>query len=492
MSFAPRAIAGLTLTAVTVALVGAAAWQLHSAITTTEQRKRPPARERVYAVDAALLEASTVSPTIVAFGQVKAWKNLEIRAPAGGTITEISDNFRNGLAVEAGELLYRIDPEPARRRMIDAKAALSQARFELSEAKLSLLSTKADLSATAAQITIRERDLARKKGLANKRLATSTVLNDAELALATIRQTELAKRQAVVVAQSRIDKSKTSISRAELTLRDAEKTLRETTYRAPFAGRLTDVTATLGQRVSQNEKFGILLDPDALEVSFPVRMQDLGNLVEANNPDQIARLQISVALTLGKKQLVVDGVLDRMAAVATSQFGRTVFAKLTGKVASALRPGDFVTVTITEPPLDNVAVIPSAAATDDGRILLITDSDRLIEHHSRILRRQTNTLIVSDVPIGRPYVRLRLPFLSAGVKVKARSDSETTNITTSAPVDRPLDPSKRAAFIALVKSSTRMSEDRRRRLLRELAKPVPSERTVRRLERQLARQGRKS
>lgn len=492
MNYLGRAISGTAMTVLTIGLIGAAGWQLYTSVTSSEARKRPPARERSYAVDVGTLTQTSVTPTITAYGQVQTWNSLEIRAPASGPITEISPNFRDGLSVQAGDLLFRIDPENAERRVIDARAALEQAKLEFSEATLNRAHVDAELASAREQTAVRHRDLTRKQALAGKRLITTEVLNAAELALSTSLQSETARQAAVLTAKGRIDKAKADVERAQLTLKDAEQALGETSYRAPFSGRLTDVAATLGRRISQNEKLATLIDPTALEVSFPVRNGDFGHLLDKTNGHKLLPLSVKVTLDLSGTPIVVNGTLDRTAAVAASQSGRTVYAKLKPDETSVLRPGDFVTVSIAEPKLSQIAVIPTAAATNDGRILLVGENGRLEEHQAKIIRRQGENLVVASVPFGAQFVRLHLPYLAPGVPVKARGNAPARNATTprSETVGADgvaIDDAKRAEFIKLVKASKRMPKDRRASILKELAKSKPSKAVVERLERRLAK-----
>ena len=495
MNLVRRAAIGSLLTLVTAGLIGTAGWRLHTAISGATDQYRPSARERSYAVDVGTLTSTNTVPTTVAYGQVQSWNSLEIRAPAGGTITEISKNLRDGLNVGIGELLFRIDPEQATRRVIDATAGLSQAKFEQSEATLTLTHVEAELEGLKSQISVRESDLTRKKKLLARKLTTSTIVDDAVLALASARQSELSQLQAVLAAKARIDKAKAGVERAELALKDAKQTLLETSYRVPFAGQLADVSATLGRRISANEKLATLIDPGSLEVVFQMRNSDFGNLVGADN--KLRRLPVKVTLDLADKAVTLSGRLDRTAALASSQTGRTIYAKLNADEATVLRPGDFVTVEVTEPKMTGISVIPTAAASADGRILLVNDDGRLAEHPTTILRRQGDNLIVRDVPLGKQFVRLRLPFLAAGIKVRPRNVDQpaafaSTENTSSggSEEDVAIDDTKRAALIEMVKASARMPEDRRAQVLAELAKPKPPRSLVERLERRLARRNR--
>lgn len=498
MPMLARAVKGLFVSALSLTLVGYGGWRVYEAASRPDKPSRGGARERAFVVDAGTLEAQTYAPKVTAYGVVQAWTTLEIRAPAAGPVTEISANVRDGLTVAKGELLFRIDPEIAARRVTDAKAALAQADAELAEAQQTRQHLAAELEAAKGQASVRRADLARKQSLFAKKLVTASAIDEIRLALSAAEQGVIAKEQAQLALEGRIEKAQAGVARARLALSDAERALADTSYRAPFSGRLADVTLTLGRRVAQNEKLATLIDPAALEVSFPVRNSEFGHLVDASSPEKLAPLDVSARLDLGgkDKDIVVAGRLDRPAALASVQSGRTVYARLTGAHAAALRPGDFVTVEVSEPKLDNVAVIPADAATIDGRILLIDERGRLADHRGRIVRRQSETLVVADVPFGARYVRRRLPYLAAGIKVKPRDTtapesarpvaSRTTEGGRSADSEVvSLDDTRRAALIAHVKSDDDMPEPRRQRLLEELAKPQPSRRTVDRIERRM-------
>jgi hypothetical protein len=65
-----------------------------------------------------------------------------------------------------------------------------------------------------------------------------------------------------------------------------------------------------------------------------------------------------------------------------------------------------------------VAVIPAAAVSPAGGILVLGEGERLEEVTVRILRRQGDRLIVAGAPFGREYVTERQPQLGPGVLVR--------------------------------------------------------------------------
>lgn len=496
MQAAMRALSGLLITVVTCGLLGYAVWHLHTSITSAAGKSQQPARERTYAVDTGTLVSSSAQPVITAYGQVRAWTTLEIRAPAQGAIADLSPNFRDGLAVEVGELLFRIDPETAERRVVDANAAVAQAQSELAEATAALKHLKSEVTAAKAQVAVRNGDLDRKTTLRAKKLVTATVLDEAVLVLSAAEQAVTAKEQALLAGGSRIDLAARNVERAEISLADAKKTRADTNYRAPFSGRLDGVTATLGRRVSQNEKLATLIDPQALEVSLRLRRNEFARVLATDGTDKLAPLPITAVLDLNDRTVEVSGVLDRPAAVTdATQGGRIVFATLHDAGNSAMRPGDFVTVYIQEPALHGVAVIPSQAATDDGRILLVGSDNRLTEAKANILRRQDSELVVDGVPFGARYVSKRLPYLAAGVKVEPRGkpasapDPVATHPANDSGEMVALSQDRRSALIAHLKSNTSMPAAKREKAIKALGEREAPRRLIERLERQIARSG---
>jgi len=472
MKFLGRAFSGLVLLSVTVGLIGIGAWRLYTAVDETANRRPSQARERDYNVDVATIEAGTVTPVISAFGQVRAWRMLEVRAAVKGPITEISPNFRDGAIVTAGEVLFRVDPTDYARSVKDAEVALAQAKTNWGEAQDTLSLSIAEVGTARRQLVLKKNDLKRKAGLMGKGFVAETALEAAKNEVENAQQTLTAKLKAEITARVRIEAGRLAVERAKIALEDAKKSLLDTVYLAPFVGPLHDVTATLGKRVSENEKLSILIDPASLEVSFRVSDAEFGRLLADGPGGTLKPLSVKIRLELGARKVAIDGFLDRAASVTDlAKGGRILFARIAPGAGLQIRPGDFVTVQVSEQPLTNVVRLPVEAVTDDGKIFLLADGDRLELHQARILRRQVDSVIVTGIPVGREYVRSRQPFLAAGVKVRP-----LRNGPVPPPTHLALSKERRAALVAFVKSSRRMPDHVKQRILERLAQPeVPAD-----------------
>ena len=114
MRFIVRGIVGLLLLTLTVGFVTIGVIRFMTADDTEESGRPGNAEERAFVVNVVILERVTAEPGITAYGEVRSWRTLELRTATGGRVVELSDSFRDGAAVEAGALLFAIDPAEAR------------------------------------------------------------------------------------------------------------------------------------------------------------------------------------------------------------------------------------------------------------------------------------------------------------------------------------------------------------------------------------------
>ncbi|UCH75375.1 MAG: HlyD family efflux transporter periplasmic adaptor subunit [Rhodospirillales bacterium] len=490
MRFLFRGIAGIVLLAVTIGLIGIGVWRLVAAGDAGDSRRRG-AEERSFVVHAATLERTTVRPKIVAYGEIRSWRSLELRAAAGGRLVDIAPDFRDGAAVKAGDLLFLIDPAEAAARLADAGAALADAEAEKAEADEAVGVAELEHAAALRQRDLRRQALQRQRQLLGKGFATDASVEEAELALASAEQSVLRLAQARIVARKRVERSAFAVTRAAIAVDDASRSVEETRVEAPFPGLLSEVDAVLGRRVTANEKLGILIDPSALEAVFRLSNAQFARLIDADGTLRPTR--VTVALELGDLAVSVPGSVDRAAAVVgEGQSGRLVYAKLETGPTTILRPGDFITVTIEEAELSDVAILPASAVTADGRLLLIDAESRITETTVTILRRQGDSLIVADAPSGARYVTHRTPQLGPGILVRpaAPDGSAAPEIAVENDDERmAISEMRRQALIAFVRDDPSLPQDRKARLLQLLSQPEVPKRLIERLEARMAGQG---
>jgi multidrug efflux pump subunit AcrA (membrane-fusion protein) len=376
-------------------------------------------------------------------------------------------------------MLLRIDPADYETRVAEAEAGLAEARADVAEAREAVTAAEIERRSAETQRALRAASLERQRDLAGRGVASGAAVEEAALALAAAEQSVASRGQAVVTAGLRVERAELAVRRAELALAEARRDLADTVIRAPFSGVVAEAAVGPGDLAAANGALGQMIDPDALEVTFHVTGAAFGRLLDGSSA--LRPLPVTVRLPMGDGALEATGRLDRPGAVAgAGGTGRTLFARLDPEPGQWLKPEDFVTVRLAEPPLADVAAVPATAVSTAGGLLLLGPDGRLDEVSATVLRREKDRVILADVPFGAVYVTERGPQLAAGVKARGREIPSAPSETV------PLDPERRAALIAFVRGDETLSTDRRRRLLDELERPAPPRATVERLEARMA------
>lgn len=469
MRFVLRALSGLVILAICIALLGGGIWRLNQARDTASSGKSRPATERSYSVKVGNFEAGSVTPEIHLYADVLARRTLELRAPASGALAELASNFRDGESIDEGEVLARVDPADATSRVAQANVGLSEAQTNVAEARAAVELVQSEIKSAERQLELRQQDLDRQTQLFKKGIVARVAVDNAELAVANADQALSARRQQLLGAQMKIDTAELAVRRANITVSDSDTDLSETILRAPFSGRLSEVSATAGRRVTANEKLGLLIDPLDLEVRFTVREEIYGRLVD--DTGKLKPLPVRVSLNLGDRDVTHTGTLDRDAPVVdTERGGRAVFARLAPVTGTLLRPGDFVELSMTEPALENVFTIPSTAISEDGHLFVIDEDKRLEEIKLKVLRRYADKVVVANAPIGRSYVVTRKPQLGNGTQVAISNDKAAPSGDGAGDGMIVLAPERKARLLAAIENNKRMPAEVQTRILEKLAK----------------------
>jgi multidrug efflux pump subunit AcrA (membrane-fusion protein) len=483
MRFLRRSLVGIFLMAMTLALLGYAGNMVRGAVSDrmSQEPRSFPQRERVIAANVVDVIPQTISPTLTSFGELRSQRTLDLRSPVGGTVLMADAALTEGGAVTAGQILLEIDPSEAQAAADRASADLQDAEAELRDAQRGLALAQDELAAAEGQVTLRQTAMTRAIDLQTRGVGTAAAVETAELAVSGAQASVLSRRQSLAQAETRLDQTDTRLARARISVTEADRDLADTTVVAAFDGVLSDVTISNGGRITPNERFAQLVDPTQLEVSFRVSTSQYARLLD--DAGKLMTASVTVALDISGVNLAATGTITReSAAVGAGQTGRLLFADL--QVAPGFRPGDFVTVRITEPELERVALVPATAVAPDNTVLVVGEEDRLEIAQTEVLRRQGDDVIIRVRGLaGRAIVAERSPLLGAGIKINPirPGQAEESMDEPDAPEMVVLDDERRAKMIAFVTDS-RMPDNVKARLLGQLEQEEVSSETVNRLE----------
>lgn len=314
----------------------------------------PPAeaRERVWRVEAHVLAAGSMHPTLVLYGRIEAPDRIRAAAPVGGRVLEIG--VRDGDRVEPGTVLARLDPRDLEPRVTQAAADVERERIR----------HRHDQEAIAQERTLlqlAEAKLERFERLKNARLGAESAFDQAREEVARVRLSLSQRQQAIAEHPARLAQLQARLAEAR---RDAERGA----IVAPFAARIGRVEVAAGDQVQPGQTLLSLYSSDALYLRARVPAiyaEELRTALARGEP-LLARAEFGATPLLAR--------LDRIAGEADAR-GVDVLLRLDD--ASKVPVGAFVNAVLERPLASGVFTIPPAALHGGDRVYRIEDDARL-------------------------------------------------------------------------------------------------------------------
>lgn len=324
------------------------------------------AEERVVPTGEVLVvERGELVETAEATGTIEPHVQVEVKSRASGEVIEVL--VQEGDSVEAGQLLFRLDPRDAERALEDARVALRRVQAELSQARANLAVTEAQARDAEASREVSARGTER--GLVSTE-ATRTATSAAEVARANVQL-----RQAAIAA------SNASLAAARLAVADAEQRLTEMAIVAPVAGTVLSVAVERGSIVASavtNVSGGTAL----ATVADLTDLRVIGAIDEA----QIARVQVGQDVEIrvdAYPRRTFRGRVERVAPLGVALTNVVTFdveIVVTDEDASLLRSGMSADLAIVTG-RDEGVLVPLAAVRSSGTrryVMLESGEERTI------------------------------------------------------------------------------------------------------------------
>ncbi|WP_026092083.1 HlyD family secretion protein [Porphyrobacter sp. AAP82] len=182
---------------------------------------------------------------------------ISVSAEVGGPIAEVL--VKDGDDVEAGQLLFRIDPEPFRLQIAEADAAIAGAQANVIALQSDADLTGTDIAAARSDVGFAQARFERVKALRDKGFSTKADYEAAEQAVVQarerVRQAEDRQREARARLASgpAVPGVNPEVAAAEARRANARLSLRRTEVRSPAAGRIAQADRLqTGQQVVPN------------------------------------------------------------------------------------------------------------------------------------------------------------------------------------------------------------------------------------------------
>jgi membrane fusion protein (multidrug efflux system) len=165
---------------------------------------------------------------------------VSIGADVAGRIVEVA--VRENQRVKAGDVLFRIDPEPYRIAVAQADAAIADAQVQVATLQSGLGTSAADITAARDRISAAQQDYDRQNSLMTRGFTTRVRLQQAEHELAQARaalanaQAAAAEARAKLSTGAAVPGANPRIAAARVQRAKAALDLARTTVRAPVDG----------------------------------------------------------------------------------------------------------------------------------------------------------------------------------------------------------------------------------------------------------------
>ena len=372
--------------ALAVAVFGGMVGVYNYLLATKPEVAAEPRQEQIWTVAATEIQQRDAAPILTAFGTVTAARSADLRFGSAGEVSMISPKMRNGVAIDKGEVLARLD---------DVRYQLA-----LEEVKVQIEGETVNIASLRRQVALRQKQLERTRKMVARNVATDANLDEVDLAL--------------TIAENQLNMSLNRLSQLQVAKKSREQDIEDTILRAPFAGTLSTVSIGLGKRASNAAAVAQLTDQNSLEVPFSVSADIFANAAEliGQNVDVSWR-------TGGQDVALVPATITRAEAIVDkSQGGGQLYAVLDTSDAGTIPPGAFVEVRFVGKVLNAVFELPEEALVNNAEVFVIQDGRTERREVTAEYRADGRVWVSGALKPGEQIVSSRLPGIGPGMMVR--------------------------------------------------------------------------
>ena len=285
-------------------------------------------------------------------GFVEAKDQVSIKSKVTGTI--IKKYVNGGDYVEAGQLLYEIDPRAYEANVLNAQANLANAQASLANA---------------------QRDAARFQSLYVEGAVSKQTADQYNTAL---------------------EQAQASVNAYQALVTSSQVNVSDTTIVAPFAGKIDTNTLAEGEFVTANSTvLTTLSNSDPMRVRFSVSESDYLDMLKGNTDNGNQLRDITLTLADGSTY-AYKGYVDQVDRSVSDSTGTLTLKALFQNPDHLLLPGMFANVSVVGSTEPGAILVPQRAVTD------------LLYKHYVYVVNADNSVSMKEVQLGARIGRLWL------------------------------------------------------------------------------------
>ncbi len=272
-------------------------------------------------------------------GTVVPFREIQLAAEAAGRIIEKNPDTRSGNYVQAGEMLYRIDPRDYELEVERLQRKLDQERATLVEQAQDIENSKQLMEVAEQEMELAEAEVKRFERLQGNFRSEAEMDQAKRSRLSSMNQRVTIQNQ-VNLLEARRARLELQTKLAETELEQARLNLARTEILAPVSGRVVSERVEADSYVQRGTQLLTIEDTSSVEVAVNVRMDQLYWILDAHdlssdslvNAAQAARYQLPQSKVkvlykvAGRESAVYEwqGVLARYDGTGIDPQSRTV------------------------------------------------------------------------------------------------------------------------------------------------------------------------
>jgi multidrug efflux pump subunit AcrA (membrane-fusion protein) len=239
------------------------------------QREALEAREKAWVIDVLTIEPATVTPQLSLYGRVQSPRTANMSAAVTADVRAV--DVLEGQYVKAGESMVVLDDREAELLRAQRAAEVAEIRAQIDNERQRHRNDRKALEREEMLLALNRREVKRAEKLAKRKVGSEAQIDQ-------MRQEE--ERQALAVDQrrfsinehkSRLAQYEARLARAQSLLLRAELDLERTRIEAPFAGRVSRVSVSPGDRVRVGDEIVTVYNTSEIEIraQIPTRQVPL-------------------------------------------------------------------------------------------------------------------------------------------------------------------------------------------------------------------------